>query len=467
MANAGCGRNHGIRTPRIPVLSPVRPEGQDRTAAARSPWQREPDTEAVPLEQLLRSVADLDAGRVVGGELRAGQLLGGDVAVDPRLTLLDADMQPLLADLGIHRLIRGAAAQGTAGSTRTKTSEGLKTIKGQSLSPPTNTLRSYVPSHNQNKKEPTAGSSNPRAPNHRKKPRSNHVGKKNQRWDEHASWSEASLPGLHELAGRVEEELLRNVQKEIEEEARARHRAKAGQGSSFSAPPSPSRFWPGVRQAAKKVLGVGQEAAACDTQEVAPFAEMEQAMTGLMDLSNEEWCISQKDNCLPNEVAVKWSLDDDDGIPYPLYAEFCGETISSSERREWTDVKLVRKLRGLRQQERLTSRNHFKLRLTWPGTRRKSSSLFMVAMDKLNNEKQKDKYREGCEVPEYLLCPLSCELMVDPVTIATGKTFERRVLKDWFKKNGHICPVTGELVSSTILRNDRVKGYLEECRSES
>ncbi|KAK1699043.1 hypothetical protein QYE76_015740 [Lolium multiflorum] len=86
----------------------------------------------------------------------------------------------------------------------------------------------------------------------------------------------------------------------------------------------------------------------------------------------------------------------------------------------------------------------------------------MVAMDKLNNEKQKNEYSEGCEVPEYLLCPLSCELMVDPVTIATGKTFERRVLKDWFKKNGHICPVTGELISSTILRNDRVKGYLEE-----
>ncbi|XP_047079621.1 uncharacterized protein LOC124690258 [Lolium rigidum] len=181
-----------------------------------------------------------------------------------------------------------------------------------------------------------------------------------------------------------------------------------------------------------------------------------------LNQSYEQWCISQKDNCLPNEVAVKWSLDDDDGIPYPLYAEFCGETISSSERREWTDVKLVRKLRGLRQQERLASRNHFKLRLTWPGTRRKSSSLFMVAMNKLNNEKQKNEYSEGCEVPEYLLCPLSCELMVDPVTIATGKTFERRVLKDWFKKNGHICPVTGELVSSTILRNDRVKGYLEE-----
>jgi hypothetical protein len=45
----------------------------------------------------------------------------------------------------------------------------------------------------------------------------------------------------------------------------------------------------------------------------------------------------------------------------------------------------------------------------------------MVAMDKLNNEKQKNEYSEGCEVPEYLLCPLSCELMVDPVTIATGK----------------------------------------------
>jgi hypothetical protein len=35
-------------------------------------------------------------------------------------------------------------------------------------------------------------------------------------------------------------------------------------------------------------------------------------------------------------------------------------------------------------------------------------------------------------------------------------------MKGWFEKKGHICPLTNETVSSTIIRNDRIRGYLEE-----
>uniref|UniRef100_A0ACD5Z5N4 Uncharacterized protein n=1 Tax=Avena sativa TaxID=4498 RepID=A0ACD5Z5N4_AVESA len=86
----------------------------------------------------------------------------------------------------------------------------------------------------------------------------------------------------------------------------------------------------------------------------------------------------------------------------------------------------------------------------------------MVAIDKLRHEMPKEVVSEGCHIPGYLVCPLSGELMVDPVTVATGKTFERCFLKIWFEKNGHICPLTGELISGTILPNERVRGYLQE-----
>lgn len=44
----------------------------------------------------------------------------------------------------------------------------------------------------------------------------------------------------------------------------------------------------------------------------------------------------------------------------------------------------------------------------------------MSAMNKFRVEKAKE-YSGRCAVPEYLICPLSGELITDPVTIATGK----------------------------------------------
>ncbi|XP_044383761.1 putative E3 ubiquitin-protein ligase LIN [Triticum aestivum] len=176
----------------------------------------------------------------------------------------------------------------------------------------------------------------------------------------------------------------------------------------------------------------------------------------------EQWFDSPKNGARSNEVPVKWSYNNDDEIPYPLYAEFCGDYSSSSPRREWSDVRIVRRLRGLRWQERVAARTHFReLRDSWVAARRKPSSLFMSAMDQVRDGKAKE-YSGGCAIPGYLTCPLSGELMIDPVTIATGKTFERHFLKGWFEKKGHICPLTNETVSSTIIRNDRIRGYLEE-----
>lgn len=75
----------------------------------------------------------------------------------------------------------------------------------------------------------------------------------------------------------------------------------------------------------------------------------------------------------------------------------------------------------MRWQERVAARTHFReVRDSWRVAGRKPTSLFMSAMDKVRDERPKE-YSGGCTIPEYLICPLSYELMVDPVTIATGK----------------------------------------------
>lgn len=52
---------------------------------------------------------------------------------------------------------------------------------------------------------------------------------------------------------------------------------------------------------------------------------------------------------------------------------------------------------------------------------------------------------ENIEIPEYFICPISLEMMKDPVTIITGITYDRDSIERWVLKNPNnnvICPVT-------------------------
>ncbi|XP_047313466.1 E3 ubiquitin-protein ligase PUB23-like [Impatiens glandulifera] len=55
---------------------------------------------------------------------------------------------------------------------------------------------------------------------------------------------------------------------------------------------------------------------------------------------------------------------------------------------------------------------------------------------------------EEIEIPSYFLCPISIQLMRDPVTISTGITYDRESIEKWlftFKKSS--CPVTKQPIS--------------------
>ncbi|CAI0398806.1 unnamed protein product [Linum tenue] len=65
----------------------------------------------------------------------------------------------------------------------------------------------------------------------------------------------------------------------------------------------------------------------------------------------------------------------------------------------------------------------------------------------------------GCLNPEDFRCPISLELMTDPVTVSTGQTYDRSSIQKWLKSGNTTCPKTGErlqskeLVPNTSLRN--------------
>ncbi|PKU71511.1 U-box domain-containing protein 19-like [Dendrobium catenatum] len=50
-----------------------------------------------------------------------------------------------------------------------------------------------------------------------------------------------------------------------------------------------------------------------------------------------------------------------------------------------------------------------------------------------------------------LRCPISLELMKDPVTVSTGQTYDRSSILRWLKSGNQTCPVTGEVLANADL----------------
>ncbi|KAI4334174.1 hypothetical protein L6164_018895 [Bauhinia variegata] len=61
------------------------------------------------------------------------------------------------------------------------------------------------------------------------------------------------------------------------------------------------------------------------------------------------------------------------------------------------------------------------------------------------------------EVPPHFLCPISLQLMRDPVTVSTGITYDRENIETWlFSCKNSSCPVTKQSLSDTDLTPNHV-----------
>lgn len=53
--------------------------------------------------------------------------------------------------------------------------------------------------------------------------------------------------------------------------------------------------------------------------------------------------------------------------------------------------------------------------------------------------------------PQKFLCPISLEIMRDPVIVESGISFERRSIEQWFRAGNKTCPVSRKRVSSQVM----------------
>ncbi|KAJ8769297.1 hypothetical protein K2173_002501 [Erythroxylum novogranatense] len=64
-------------------------------------------------------------------------------------------------------------------------------------------------------------------------------------------------------------------------------------------------------------------------------------------------------------------------------------------------------------------------------------------------------------IPNDFCCPLSLELMTDPVIVASGQTYERAFIKNWIELGLNVCPKTRQTLAHTnLIPNYTVKALI-------
>ncbi|KAG6434534.1 hypothetical protein SASPL_106172 [Salvia splendens] len=81
---------------------------------------------------------------------------------------------------------------------------------------------------------------------------------------------------------------------------------------------------------------------------------------------------------------------------------------------------------------------------------------------------EKFKAIGGIQIPSHFLCPLSLELMLDPVIVASGQTYERAAIQKWLDNRLGICPKTGyKLSHKNLIPNNTVKALITNWCNEN
>ncbi|GLJ51871.1 hypothetical protein SUGI_1101900 [Cryptomeria japonica] len=66
-------------------------------------------------------------------------------------------------------------------------------------------------------------------------------------------------------------------------------------------------------------------------------------------------------------------------------------------------------------------------------------------------------------VPTYLRCPISLELMKDPVTLCTGITYDRQSIETWLDSGNNVCPVTNQILHThDAIPNHTLRRFIQD-----
>ncbi|CAN6248176.1 unnamed protein product [Urochloa humidicola] len=75
---------------------------------------------------------------------------------------------------------------------------------------------------------------------------------------------------------------------------------------------------------------------------------------------------------------------------------------------------------------------------------------------------------DAIPVPPQFLCPISSRIMSDPVIVASGQTYDRRSIEEWFSAGNQLCPQTQQdLLDTTLIPNHLVRSMILQWCTEN
>jgi hypothetical protein len=83
-----------------------------------------------------------------------------------------------------------------------------------------------------------------------------------------------------------------------------------------------------------------------------------------------------------------------------------------------------------------------------------------VTNKKLNEVNR--RFNLSTNVPQEFKCPITLEIMEDPVILSDGQTFERSAITQWFQSNGYSSPITRQRVSHQLIPNYALKNRIQD-----
>lgn len=73
-----------------------------------------------------------------------------------------------------------------------------------------------------------------------------------------------------------------------------------------------------------------------------------------------------------------------------------------------------------------------------------------------------DEEEDDQNIPEFLKCPITLDLMLEPILLSSGHTYEKDELTKHFTKNGYIDPLTKETVQPELIDNINLRQAIED-----
>ncbi|KAJ0054544.1 hypothetical protein Pint_00632 [Pistacia integerrima] len=82
--------------------------------------------------------------------------------------------------------------------------------------------------------------------------------------------------------------------------------------------------------------------------------------------------------------------------------------------------------------------------------------------------KRKSLGSQPLEPLQSFYCPITRDVMVDPVETSSGQTFERSAIEKWFSDGNKLCPLTMTVLDTSILRpNKTLRQSIEEWKDRN